>query len=101
MPPATDEAAQEAGVRWEKELTGAFMTPEEGAAWERWDAAVSGAAGIDPETATLDLKVWPHLLPAPPPEPPGLWEHLRSVAGEGGEHGLVALYFLIGFSAAA
>ncbi|HEV2122041.1 MAG TPA: hypothetical protein VGW38_04600, partial [Chloroflexota bacterium] len=46
----TEEAAQEAGARWEQELTGAFLTPEEGAAWERWEAAVSGAAGIDPET---------------------------------------------------
>ncbi|HEV2123865.1 MAG TPA: hypothetical protein VGW38_13960, partial [Chloroflexota bacterium] len=47
-----------------------------------------------------DLKVWPHLLPAPPPEPPGLWEHLRSVAGEGGERGVVALHFLVGLSIA-
>lgn len=75
-------------------LEHAMRAPDDEAAWSDFQAAHGleelvgwhdrhDALPVDPDSP--DLRHWPHTIPTPPPEPPGVWEAMHQLREGNGD----------------
>lgn len=82
-----EERAEELALELQTHL-GAVLTGEDLLPWGHWYVRFDAMSDVDPDRP--DLNKWPHLIPEPPPEPPGLWDRLMPLTAADSAAGLAA-----------